>query len=187
MLDDGSSWNFLTTDKNTPMTWLTPDNPVRIGSTATLHQPVILDFRNNLWELQPTSQVRGDGHDVATFSDTRTANQAPQAVGGDIKLGTFNVLNYFNTTGEDWIAQGHTCTFFNDRTGDPVGDNVCSANGPRGAAESRVAPTSPTRRPTSSGSRSRRSRRSTPWTPTSCRWRRSRTPPRSARATATTR
>ncbi len=136
MLNDGSSWNFLTTDKNTPMTWLNPANPVRVGSTATLHQPMILDYRNNLWELQPTSQVRGDGHEWATFSDTRTANLTPQPVGGDIELGTFNVLNYFNTTGKDWIAQGHTCTFFNDRTGDPVGDNVCSDNGPRGAAES---------------------------------------------------
>ncbi len=136
VLNDGSSWNFLTTNKNDAMTWLTPDNPVRIGSTATLHQPMILDYRNNLWELQPTSQVRGDGHEWATFSDTRTANAAPQPVGGDLKLGTFNVLNYFNTTGMDWIAQGHTCTFFDDRTGDPVGDNVCSDNGPRGAAES---------------------------------------------------
>jgi predicted extracellular nuclease len=136
VLNDGSSWNFLTTDKNTPMTWLNPANPVRIGSTATLHQPMILDYRNNLWELQPTSQVRGDGHEWATFGDTRTANLTPQPVGGDIELGTFNVLNYFNTTGKDWIAQGHTCTFFNDRTGDPVGDNVCSDNGPRGAAES---------------------------------------------------
>jgi predicted extracellular nuclease len=136
VLNDGSSWNFLTSNKNDAMTWLTPDNPVRIGSTATLHQAMILDFRNNLWELQPTSQVRGDGHEWATFSDTRTPNQAPQPVGGDIRLGTFNVLNYFNTTGMDWIAQGHTCTFFNDRTGDPVGDNTCSDNGPRGAAES---------------------------------------------------
>jgi predicted extracellular nuclease len=139
VLNDGSSWNYLSSPHNNdPMAWLTPDNPVRIGSTATLHQPMVLDYRNNLWELQPTSQVTGDGHEWATFSDTRTANQAPQDVGGDIKLGTFNVLNYFNTTGADWVAQGggHTCTFFNDRTGDPVGDNNCAPNGPRGAAES---------------------------------------------------
>jgi 5'-nucleotidase len=136
VLNDGSSANYLTTSKNNPMAWLTPGDPVRVGSTATLQKPVILDFRNNLWEFQPTSQVLGDGHQWATFSDTRTPNLAPQDVGGDIKLGTFNVLNYFNTTGKDWIAAGHTCTFFNDRTGDPVGDNNCSQNGPRGAAES---------------------------------------------------
>ena len=47
------------------------------------------------------------------------------------------MLNYFNTTGEDWVAAGRTrCTFFNDRAGDPVTDNNCSDNGPRGAAES---------------------------------------------------
>jgi predicted extracellular nuclease len=139
VLNDGASWSYLSSPHNNdPMAWLTPTNPVRIGSTATLHQPMILDYRNNLWELQPTSQVTGDGHEWATFSDTRTANQAPQDVGGDIKLGTFNVLNYFNTTGKDWVAEGggHTCTFFNDRTGDPVGDNNCAPNGPRGAAES---------------------------------------------------
>jgi predicted extracellular nuclease len=139
VLNDGSSWNYLSSPHNNdPMAWLTPDNPVRIGATATLHQPLILDYRNNLWELQPTGQVTGDGHEWATFSDTRTANQAPQDVGGDIRLGTFNVLNYFNTTGADWVAQGggHTCTFFKDRAGDPVGDNNCAPNGPRGAAES---------------------------------------------------
>jgi predicted extracellular nuclease len=139
VLNDGSSWNYLSSPHNNDhMAWLTPENPVRIGSTATLHQPMILDYRNNLWELQPTGQVTGDGHEWATFSDTRTANQAPQDVGGDIKLGTFNVLNYFNTTGEDWVAEGggHTCTYFKDRAGDPVGDNNCAPNGPRGAAES---------------------------------------------------
>jgi predicted extracellular nuclease len=138
VLDDGSSWNYLTTHKNDTMAWLTPDNPVRIGSTATLHEPVILDYRNNLWKFQPTHEVTGAGSEVATFSDTRTPNAAPQDVGGDIKLGTFNVLNYFNTTGEEWVAEGngHACTFYNDRTGDPVGDNECTPNGPRGAAQS---------------------------------------------------
>jgi 5'-nucleotidase len=136
VLNDGSSANYTSNASGTPLPWLRPDNPVRIGSSATLHQPVILDFRNNLWELQPTHQVTDEGSAVATFGDTRTPNQAPQAVGGDLKLGTFNVLNYFNTTGKDWIAAGHTCTFFNDRAGDPVTDNNCSDNGPRGAAES---------------------------------------------------
>ena len=133
-LDDGASTNFL--NSSTPMSWLTPDNPVRIGSSATLHQPVILDYRNSLWKFQPTTRVTGTGSAVATFGDTRTENQTPANVGGDIKLGTFNVLNYFNTTGVDWVGEGHTCTFYSDRTGSPVTDNVCSDNGPRGAAES---------------------------------------------------
>jgi 5'-nucleotidase len=135
-LNDGSSWNFLTTDKNTPMTWLTPDNPVRIGSTATLQQPMILDFRNDLWELQPTSQVTGDGHQWATFSDTRAANQTPQPVGGDLRLATFNVENFFPTSAADYEAQvgdPGACTAFTDRAGNPIDVNECSPNGPRGA------------------------------------------------------
>ena len=136
VLNDGSSANYTSNASGTPLPWLRPDNPVRIGSSATLHQPVILDFRNSLWEFQPTHQVIDDGSAVATFGDTRTPNLTPADVGGDLELGTFNVLNYFNTTGKDWIAAGHTCTFFNDRAGDPVTDNNCSDNGPRGAAES---------------------------------------------------
>jgi 5'-nucleotidase len=133
-LDDGASTNF--SNSSIPMSWLTTDNPVRIGSTATLHQPVILDYRNSAWKFQPTARVTGVGSEVATFSDTRTANRTPADVGGEIKLGTFNVLNYFNTTGVEWAAGGHTCTFYYDRSHSPVTDNECSDNGPRGAAES---------------------------------------------------
>jgi predicted extracellular nuclease len=136
VLNDGSSANYLTTSKNTVMAWLRPDNPVRIGSTATLHQPVILDFRNGLWELQPTHQVTDEGTDVATFSDTRTPNLQPQDVGGDIKLGTFNVENFFPTSAAEYDAQTgnpNACTSFNDRQGNPIDVNQCSPNGPRGA------------------------------------------------------
>jgi 5'-nucleotidase len=133
-LDDGASTSFL--NSATPMSWLSTDNPVRIGASATLHQPVILDYRNSLWKFQPTTRVTGTGSDVATFGDTRTPNAAPQPVGGNLKLGTFNVLNYFNTTGVDWVNAGHTCTFYDDRTGSHVTDKECSGNGPRGAAES---------------------------------------------------
>jgi 5'-nucleotidase len=135
-LNDGSSWNFLTTDKNTPMAWMDTNNPVRIGSTATLHQPVILDYRNNLWELQPTAQVRGEGADVATFSDTRTPNAAPANVGGDLKLATFNVENFFPTSAADYVALDpahNTCSSYTDRTGTPITVNQCNPNGPRGA------------------------------------------------------
>ncbi len=140
VLNDGSSWNFLTSPHfNDPMTWLTTDNPVRIGSTATLHQPMILDYRNNLWELQPTSQVTGDGHEWATFSDTRTPNQTPANVGGDLRLATFNVENFFPTSAADYEAQvgnPNACTSFKDRQGNPIDVNQCSPNGPRGAWDS---------------------------------------------------
>jgi len=138
VLDDGSSTNFLNVaNQGIPLPWLTPDNPVRITSTATFHKPMILDYRNSAWKFQPTTPVTGDGSPVVTFGDTRTPNATPRPVGGDLELGTFNVLNYFNTTGEDWVTSGRgTCTYYNDRAGDPVTDNTCSPNGPRGAAQS---------------------------------------------------
>ena len=73
---------------------------------ATIEAPVVLDFRNNVWKFQPTSPVTDDGADVATFENTRPANEDPQDVGGDIRLATFNVLNYFPTTGEEFVASG---------------------------------------------------------------------------------
>lgn len=138
VLDDATSINYLSAaNQATPMPWLTPTNPVRIGSAATLHQPVVLSYRNSTWKFLPTQPVTDDGAAVVTFSDTRTANQTPQPVGGDLTLGTFNVLNYFNTTGEEWVTSGRgTCTYYNDRTGSPVSDNTCTNNGPRGAAQS---------------------------------------------------
>ena len=138
VLDDATSINYLSAaNQGTPMPWLTPTNPVRIGAGATLHQPVILTYRNSAWKFLPTQPVTDDGSAVVTFGDTRTANEAPAPVGGDLTLGTFNVLNYFNTTGEDWVTSGRgTCTYYNDRTGSPVSDNTCSNNGPRGAAQS---------------------------------------------------
>ena len=78
-LDDGSSINYTSNaNKGDPAAVADrPDNPVRIGSSATLHQPVILEFRNSLWDFQPTRQVTDDGSAVATFGDTRAANEAP--------------------------------------------------------------------------------------------------------------
>ena len=137
-LDDGASINFNSSaNKGTPLPWLSQDNPVRIGSAVTFHQPLVLEFRNSMWNLQPTSQVTGAGTEVATFANTRTA--APEAVGGDIRLATFNVLNYFPTTGADYEAAGlGTCTYYNDRAGNHITVNNCGTNespGPRGAAD----------------------------------------------------
>lgn len=137
-LDDGASINFNSSaNKGIPLPWLSQDNPVRIGSAVAFHQPLVLEFRNSMWNLQPTSQVTGAGADVATFTNTRTA--APEPVGGDIRLATFNVLNYFPTTGADYEAAGlGTCTYYNDRAGNHITVNQCGTEespGPRGAAD----------------------------------------------------
>ena len=138
-LDHGASINFLPFDggdnQDIALPWLSPTNTVRVSSAATFHEPVILDYRNSTWKFQPTHRVTDEGTDVATFTDTRAENLAPQDVGGDLRLATFNVLNYFPTTGEEFVADGGTCTFYVDRDDDPVTDNRCDPNGPRGAAE----------------------------------------------------
>ena len=103
-------------------------------------------------------------------SSSRPGRQrAPADVGGDIKLATFNVLNYFPTDRRRRRAgAGHTCTYFIDRAGNPItSQHLQPGNGPRGAARHRRL---------RCASRPRSSPRSTRWTPTSSRWRRSRTP-----------
>ena len=133
-LDDGASVNFFSAaNQATPLPWLSPSNPVRVGSRVTFHAPVILEYRNSTWKFQPTTQVTDEGKSVATFQDTRT--EAPEAVGGNLHLATFNVLNFFNTTGVDYEAAGHTCSYYNDRAGNHDTVNDCGPTGPRGAAE----------------------------------------------------
>lgn len=152
VLDDGTSVNYMTNAaaKNEPLPWLTPANPIRVGAEATLTGPVVLEYRFNTWRFQPTSPVFDNGASVATFENTRPANAAPRDVGGDLKIATFNVLNYFNTTGEQYVANGAAqvppvntqCTFYEDRQGNKIANNTCgvvtngtnAGNGPRGAA-----------------------------------------------------
>ncbi|CUR55722.1 5'-Nucleotidase domain-containing protein [metagenome] len=135
-LDDGASINFLSSaNQGIALPWLSKANPIRVGAFATLHEPVILEFRNNVWNLQPTAQVTDQGTATASFSNTRLDNVAPQSVGGNLRLATFNVLNYFNTTGTAFETAGGSCTFHEDRAGDPVTDDACTPDGPRGAAE----------------------------------------------------
>ncbi len=136
-LDDGASVNYsAAANTGRPLPWFTPTNAVSIGSKVTFHQPVILEYRFSLWNFQPTAQVTGDGAAVATFSDTRTGNQQPANVGGTVRLATFNVENYFPMTGQRYVQLGlGTCTFYNDRAGNPIAVNQCTGSGPRGAAD----------------------------------------------------
>lgn len=116
-LDDGATTNFLN-PANSGLTppWVSTTAPVRVGAAATLTAPVIVDWRNNTWKFQPTtplSAANPSGY-PATFENTRTP--APEPVGGDLSVASFNVLNYFTTLG----ATGATCVANNDRTGDGV-------------------------------------------------------------------
>jgi len=105
----------------------------RPGAATTFTDNVVLDYRNSAWKFQPTQQLTADGIAPATFANTRTTS--PENVGGDVKIASFNVLNYFPTTGDDYIAGGGTCSFYNDRDGNHITVNTCSGDGPRGAAD----------------------------------------------------
>ena len=130
-LDDGASLNFLAAaNQSTALPWLTADNEVRAGAPVAFEDPVVLDYRNNLWKLQPTQQLIAGGNEPVAITNTRTA--APEPVGGDVTVGTFNVLNYFTTVGEAYT--GGTCTYRKDRAGANITVNSCTNNGPRGAA-----------------------------------------------------
>jgi predicted extracellular nuclease len=140
-LDDGSSMNFSSAaNAGHPLPWLTPAKAVTIGAEVTFHQPLILDYRNSLWNLQPTAQVTDDGAAVATFGDLRTANAQPAGLAGT-RLATFNVENYFPMTGAAYSAAGlGTCSYYDDRAGNHITVKTCTgadgtSPGPRGAAD----------------------------------------------------
>jgi 5'-nucleotidase len=138
ILDDGSSTNYAVTGSNTgqPFPWLTAEHSVRVGAAVTFPEPVVFTEGFNTWRLLPTTRVVGaPSESQPQVEQTRADNLAPQAVGGDVTLATFNVLNFFPTTGEEFVASGlGTCTFFRDRAGNNITNNRCDPNGPRGAA-----------------------------------------------------
>lgn len=128
VLDDGATTNFL----NSANSGLTPPYvsttaPVRVGAAAAFTEPVIVDYRNSVWKLNPTRAYVAGGTAPATFENDRTAT--PVDVGGDLQVATFNVLNYFTTLGSSVSG----CTSYQDRTGDGVTVDECPGTGPRGA------------------------------------------------------
>ncbi len=139
LLDDGSSWNYMynTTAQHTPLPYLTQDRQVRVGEQVQFTQPVVLDYRYSAWGFQPTTQLTGTGNAPVAFSHTRTT--APAPTGGNIHLASFNVLNYFPTTGEDFVAAGGSCSWYDDIDGNHVTVDRCTGpngeEGPRGAAD----------------------------------------------------
>jgi len=146
VLDDAQTINFLSSSNNNankaiPLPWLSPANAIRVGAGVSFAGPVVLEWRNSVWKFQPTHPVTDDGADVATFEDTRADNLAPRDVlgaTGDLKIATFNVLNYFNTTGEAYVASGPLqtppivthCAYYNDREGNPIGNDQCGVKQP---------------------------------------------------------
>lgn len=137
VLDDGSSTDYTRNGSLTPP-YVSTTAPVRVGASATFTEPVVLTEggspSNPTYRFQPTVSVSGPDYTAtspAVFEDTRTA--APEQVGGDVSVASFNVLNYFTTLGDaddDNVGDGG-CTAFTDRAGD--GNNVRGGCDQRGA------------------------------------------------------
>jgi predicted extracellular nuclease/2',3'-cyclic-nucleotide 2'-phosphodiesterase (5'-nucleotidase family) len=98
LLDDGRTTNFQGTPTE-PMSWLTTEEPVRVGATPVFTEPVVVAYSFDQWRLNTTAPWESAETDGVDFEDTR--QDAPAEVGGDLQVSTFNVLNYFTTLGED--------------------------------------------------------------------------------------
>ncbi|SEL91734.1 hypothetical protein SAMN04515665_12322 [Blastococcus sp. DSM 46786] len=88
VLDDGVSERV--TVRTAP--YLSPETPVRVGDELELIEPLVLGYGFDQWRLQPA-----DGTADGVFAPQNTRPKAPEAVGGDIQVAAFNVLNYFLT------------------------------------------------------------------------------------------
>ncbi len=102
ILDDGSS-----AQNPNPMPYIGQDNTVRAGDTATDVTGVV-DFGlltssptgPTGYKLQPTV--------TPTFSRSNPRTNAPESVGGNVKVASFNVLNFFTTFTNGQTADGQT-------------------------------------------------------------------------------
>ncbi|NUL49526.1 ExeM/NucH family extracellular endonuclease, partial [Cellulosimicrobium funkei] len=130
VLDDGASINFMRSPGNqNKLPYLDIDDPVRVGSAVTFTDPVILDYRYEAWNFQPTQHLTHENAEEvqpATFENTREAEATPEEVGGNVQLASFNVLNYFTTLGEEF----DDCEAYEDHEGNPIATDFCD---PRGA------------------------------------------------------
>ncbi|MBD1864953.1 MULTISPECIES: ExeM/NucH family extracellular endonuclease [Trichocoleus] len=85
LLDDGSN-----TQNPATVPFLTEDGTLRVGSTVA-GLTGVLGFGFNNYRLQPTEDPN--------FVDSNPRTAAPEEVGGNVKVASFNVLNYFNGDG----------------------------------------------------------------------------------------
>ena len=88
VLDDAVSTRVSVTSRP----YLSPTTPVRVGDRLAFTAPLVLGEGFGAYRLQPA-----DGSAAGTFAPQDTRSAAPEEVGGDVQLATFNVLNYFLT------------------------------------------------------------------------------------------
>ncbi|MBB4909709.1 ExeM/NucH family extracellular endonuclease [Actinophytocola algeriensis] len=101
LLDDGSSTNLSSAGQLPPYVY--PGAPLRVGDQVEAFAPAVLSYGFNEWRLQPTTPVTATTPELqrTTFKSANPRTPAPAAVGGDLKVASFNVLNYFVHFGGD--------------------------------------------------------------------------------------
>lgn len=125
VLDDGMSTQLDKAGSPGTPPFITRRSDVKVGDTARLTEPVVVDWRNGSWAFNPTRpNLAGD--EVATIKD-KAPEKVPN-VKGDVSVASFNVLNYFTTLGA--TTQG--CKP-NPVSTDGTPNTVASGCDPRGA------------------------------------------------------
>ena len=123
-LDDGTNTNLLKgAATEVPYAFLANGAPARVGYHVSFDGPVVLEPRHGSFVFQPTSMVAGHP-DRSPVTITGQRPGAP-TVGGDTRVATFNVLNYFSDLGVDEAG----CTGYPDRTGAFVTAKKCRVRG----------------------------------------------------------
>jgi predicted extracellular nuclease len=95
LLDDGRTTNLAQAGITPP--YLRPGDPVRVGDkvAAGAMEDVVLSYGFGSYRLQPADGTA----DATVFTPSNPRTAAPAHVGGDRRVGAFNVLNYFVTFG----------------------------------------------------------------------------------------
>ena len=123
-LDDGTNTNLQKgTATEVAYAYLANGSPARVGYHVSFVKPVVLEPRHGSFVFQPTSMVAGHP-DRSPVTITGERPSAP-TVGGDTRVATFNVLNYFSDLGVDEAG----CTGYPDRTGAFVTAKACKVRG----------------------------------------------------------
>ena len=116
LLDDGSSLQNVN-----PTPYLTADNTVRAGDTIDGLTGVI-DYGLATSTSSGLSDYRIQPTEAPLISRTNPRTTAPDTVGGNIKVASFNVLNYFTT-----FTNGQTASGLSGQ-GCTLGNSTAAAN-----------------------------------------------------------
>lgn len=137
LLDDGATTNYTRVvggripAGDTPLPYLSRQTPVTVGAPVSFTRPVVVHYAYDHFRFQPQLPLTGANPQDAPahFGEARTP--APRDVGGDVRLATFNVLNYFTHLGEDHCDRNQSNP---DREGNPITANGCAVRGAWDAA-----------------------------------------------------